>query len=85
MLIDHGADVEARSKEQSTPLHLASFQGQVEAVAQMLINHGADMAAQSEHRSTPLHLALRKRGNKKLSNCLLSAAQMLQPVMSMRS
>ena len=56
LLIEHGADVTAKDKALSTPLHLASSQGSVKSV-QLLIEHGADVAAQDESHKTPLHLA----------------------------
>jgi ankyrin repeat protein len=47
MLIERGADVTAQDKVRVTPLHLASFQGEVE-VARMLIERGADVTAQNK-------------------------------------
>jgi ankyrin repeat protein len=55
LLIMHGADVTARNKTHSTPLHLASFNGSAETV-RLLIKSGADVTAQNENHSTPLHL-----------------------------
>jgi hypothetical protein len=45
LLIDRGADVTAKDKAYSTPLHLASSQGSAETV-QLLIGCYADVAAQ---------------------------------------
>ena len=57
MVIEHGADVSVEDKDYgNTPLHLASFQGNVE-VTQMLIKHGADATARNKDRKTALHLA----------------------------
>ena len=55
LLIKHGADVTARNKTHSTPLHLASFNGSSETV-RLLIESGADVTAQNKNHSTPLHL-----------------------------
>ena len=56
LLIEHGADATAQSKDGSTALHEASFGGHVD-LARLLIKHGADAAAQSEDKTTPLHRA----------------------------
>ena len=58
LLIQHGADVNARDNGNSTPLHLASRWGVVESV-QLLVQHGADVNARDEDDSTPLHLVFR--------------------------
>lgn len=57
LLIDHGANVAAQDETHSTPLHLAAFWCNIEAV-RLLIEHGADVTAQDGHHRTPLHLAL---------------------------
>ena len=54
LLIEHGADAAAQSKDRTTPLHRASFWGHVD-VARLLIEHGADVAAQNKDGMTPLH------------------------------
>ena len=56
MLIEHGADVSAQSKDGETPLHLASDRGLVD-VTHLLIEHGADVSAQNKDGKTPLHLS----------------------------
>jgi len=56
LLIEHGADAAAQSKDGTTPLHRSSFWGHVD-VARLLIEHGADAAAQSKDGTTPLHRA----------------------------
>jgi ankyrin repeat protein len=52
-LLAHGADVEAQDDRQSTPLHLASFSGNLKAV-QMLLERGANVHARDAYGSTPL-------------------------------
>ena len=69
LLIKHGADVAAQSKDKTTPLHRASEEGHVD-LAQLLIDHGADAAAQSKGGMTPLHLAS-ERGHTDLARLLL--------------
>ena len=56
VLIQHGADVTARDKTDSTPLHLASSKGSSNTV-KLLIQHGADANAKDGRHATPLHLA----------------------------
>jgi ankyrin repeat protein len=60
LLIKHGADVMAQTKDGETPLHLAAQEGQVE-VARMLTERRADVKAlvktQNKYGLTPLHLA----------------------------
>ena len=56
LLIDHGAEVNAKDQTKSTPLHLASSVGSIDTV-RLLIDHGAEVTAQDVHRMTPLHMA----------------------------
>ena len=56
LLVEKGADVTAKDKSFSTPLHLASSFGTPEIV-RLLIERGADITAEDERRRTPLHLA----------------------------
>jgi cytohesin len=60
MLIHKGADLNARSKNASTPLHYASWQGSAEA-ADALLEAGADLALRMEGGDTPLHQAVWRR------------------------
>lgn len=55
-LIAGGADVKARSANQSTPLHLAACGGHA-ATARLLLKAGADVNAKDEGGLTPLHWA----------------------------
>src|SRR6267142_2146349 len=56
VLVKHGAEVVAQTKNGETPLHLASRQGHIE-LARLVVKHGADVAAQAKNGETPLHLA----------------------------
>jgi ankyrin repeat protein len=54
-LLKHGADVNSRDDDLSTPLHLAALSDEFEA-AQFLLEHGADIDARNSEGKTPLHL-----------------------------
>ena len=56
LLIDKGAQVEAKNSNGRTPLHCAAYQGHVE-IAQLLCNHGADDEARGNSGWRPLHWA----------------------------
>ena len=53
LLIDRGADVNARNKDGSTALHGAAFLGRAGA-AELLLEKGADAGARNLRRRTPL-------------------------------
>ena len=55
VLLEHGADANARDDTHSTPLHLASLSASPEIV-RMLIGQGADVNALDRNLKTPLHL-----------------------------
>ncbi|MEN6427711.1 MAG: ankyrin repeat domain-containing protein [Phycisphaerales bacterium] len=56
MLLTRGADVNARCKNGTTPLHRASSMGEKNAV-ELLLAHGADVNARDQRGRTPLHSA----------------------------
>jgi ankyrin repeat protein len=56
VLLEHGADTEARDKDDYSPLERAIQIGHV-GVAQVLLGHGADVSARNEGWYTPLHCA----------------------------
>lgn len=57
LLVENGADVNARQQQGWTPLHGAGQNGDAEIV-KLLLEHGADRAARSETGQTALDLAL---------------------------
>jgi ankyrin repeat protein len=56
LLLEHGADADAKNFWGQTPLHEASENGDVGA-ARVLLEHGADVNARDSNCATPLHLA----------------------------
>lgn len=56
LLINHGADVNAKQMQGVTPLHSAAHNGQ-NRIAQLLIDHGADLNAAMDNGQTPLFMA----------------------------
>src|SRR6266851_5397235 len=58
LAIKHSEDIHSRHvDDNSTPLHLASREGHVDA-ARILVGHGADVTAQDKSGWSPLHQAL---------------------------
>jgi len=66
-LIDHGADVNARSNHGWTALHKASFHGHVRVV-QLLLDKGADPHYKNTYGKTALDIA---RSNEKADACVV--------------
>jgi ankyrin repeat protein len=58
LIVTHGEDVNARCGNQGTPLHVASYNGNLDA-AHLLIAHGVDVNPNptNEHKRAPLCLA----------------------------
>ena len=59
LLIDHGADVNLKSKTSYTPLMIAAEKGNLEIV-KTLVNHGADLNTRNEKNFTALYHAMEK-------------------------
>ena len=62
LLIEHGADIEARSKSINggTPLNRAAWDGRFE-IGQYLLDHGADINSRDSNHHTPLMHAVMER------------------------
>ena len=58
VLMEVGADIEAREQAGSTPLHSAAGYDSLEALM-MLLKHGADVHARNRDGATPFHCAAR--------------------------
>lgn len=56
LLLQHNADIEARDKDNRTPLHSATYGKSVE-VAKLLLQHGANNEAKDKDNRTPLQVA----------------------------
>ncbi|XP_018323307.1 ankyrin repeat and death domain-containing protein 1A-like isoform X4 [Agrilus planipennis] len=59
-LLDVGATVDKRNKDQRTPLHVACEKGHVE-VAKLVLAHEANLEARDAEGNTPLHLAAQQQ------------------------
>jgi ankyrin repeat protein len=60
LLLDGGADPNAKSREGGTPLHSAAFTGDLE-IAELLLAYGADPNATGPKDQTPLDIARDRR------------------------
>ena len=71
VLLEHGADVEARqTSDDWTPLHSALYNGSLEVV-RVLLDHGADVNARATDSKTPLHNTLVYHGSLDVVRMLL--------------
>ena len=57
LLLEHNADIEARDKNNQTPLHHAA-KSSYERLAQLLLKHNAHVEARDKNNYTPLHHAV---------------------------
>lgn len=64
LLLELGADVNARERDLRTPLHLAANQGHLDVI-DVLVQHDADLEAKDVQGKTPLMLGRISRSGKK--------------------
>jgi ankyrin repeat protein len=72
LLLQKGADVEARNHDGVTALHLAAANGHV-STAQLLLDHGMPITVQDKRGRTPLH-ATANHGHVNVASLLLDRA-----------
>ncbi|XP_017587659.1 PREDICTED: ankyrin-1 isoform X1 [Corvus brachyrhynchos] len=56
LLLDRGAQIETRTKDELTPLHCAARNGHVR-IAEILLDHGAPIQAKTKNGLSPIHMA----------------------------
>jgi ankyrin repeat protein len=71
VLLDQGAQVNARNAHGWTPLHVAAAGGDPAVIA-LLLQHGADVHARSHIGTTPLDNATTRGGRKAVIDLLLA-------------
>jgi uncharacterized protein len=73
MLLDKGADPNAKAQSGSTPLHTVGFTGD-RASLDLLLKHGADPAITNNDGKTAAEIA-RERGNQEVADLLVTRAR----------
>ena len=64
VLLEHNADINARTDKGAVPLHMATSPEKIDdqtLILQLLLDHGADVNVQDNEGSTPLHYSSRWR------------------------
>lgn len=79
LLIDNGADVNAKDKELmgTTPLHEATSSGTIE-VMEILLDNGANINARDDEGNTPIHMAISDNNIEKVKLLLDNNADFTQ-------
>ena len=57
LLLENGADVNAKGDDDITPLHMAAYHKNATETATLLLENGADVSAKGDDDITPLHMA----------------------------
>ncbi|XP_065571504.1 alpha-latrotoxin-Lhe1a-like [Artemia franciscana] len=69
-LLKHGADIDVRKNDGTSPLHLAASRGHIQIV-DCLLKHEANIDVKTYDGTSPLHLAI-SRGHTQIVDCLLN-------------
>jgi ankyrin repeat protein len=72
ILLDAGADIDAREEDDETPLHYAAWRSQL-AVGRLLVARGTDVEARNHWGRTPLLIVGRETGNADMARLLIDA------------
>jgi ankyrin repeat protein len=73
LLLDYGADVNARRRDGKTPLHCASFNGIFETV-KLLLERGANVDIRNRDGQTPMQIAI-QQGHRRIIELLREREQ----------
>ena len=71
VLVNHGADIDARDAWDTSPLHYAAAGNMDSRVVRLLLEGGASVDAPNKHGWTPLHMAAWFNSNTEISELLL--------------
>ena len=72
VLLDCGAEIDAREEDNETPLHSAAWRSQL-ATGRLLIESGADIETRNHWGRTPLLVVARETGNADMARLLIDA------------
>jgi len=72
ILVDAGADIDAREKDGETPLHYAVWRSELDVTA-LLVEFRADLEIRNNWGRTPLLIVARETGNAEMARLLIDA------------
>ena len=74
-MVEHGADVNARTTRGLTLLHVAVEEKKNDEVVRVLLEHGANVDAEDDEGRTPFQIASARRGDKTMKLLLEHGAK----------